>query len=119
MILDVQTQKTRKQQVLINVGRGSTICEEALAAALRARGSASESGCGFGLSFAGDVFKDEPLPADSGLWDLENCLISAHCMDWTVEAKAKTATAWVDNVERFSTGGAGALLGVVDPRLGY
>ena len=62
----------------------------------------------------------EPLPRESELWELPNCLISAHCMDWTADAKALTAEAWVSNVEGYVRAGAPAgLAGVVQPELGY
>ncbi len=54
---------------LVNVGRGSTVDEAALRDALR------------GGRLAGaalDVFATEPLPADSGLWDEPNVIISPH-----------------------------------------
>ncbi|MFC3987551.1 NAD(P)-dependent oxidoreductase [Actinoplanes siamensis] len=54
---------------VINVGRGSTLDETALLAALR-------SGRLAGAAL--DVFETEPLPADSGLWDEPNVIISPH-----------------------------------------
>ena len=98
--------------VLVNVGRGSTVDEAALAAALTTRGPGS-------LSFAGDVFTTEPLPQVSALWELPNALISAHCMDWTDDAVDKAASAWVRNVEGFARSGEVGLEGVVKPHLGY
>ena len=58
--------------LFINIGRGATVDDDALIAALRThriRGAAL------------DVFHPEPLPATSPLWDLENVLISPHCAD--------------------------------------
>ena len=55
--------------VLVNVGRGSTIDEDALAAALR------DGRLG---AAALDVTATEPLPADSPLWDAPNILITPH-----------------------------------------
>ena len=54
---------------LINVGRGHTVDEDALLAALRSNRLAGA---------ALDVFETEPLPPTSGLWDEPNILISPH-----------------------------------------
>ncbi len=54
---------------LVNVGRGSTVDEEALAAALREGRLAGA---------ALDVTRTEPLPADSPLWDLANLILTPH-----------------------------------------
>ena len=89
---------------------------QALVEALSTEDSDGSAGT---LSFAGDVFAVEPLPADSGLWEKSNCLISSHCMDWTAEAKQLTADAWVKNVEAYARSGEAGLAGVVEPTLGY
>jgi phosphoglycerate dehydrogenase-like enzyme len=54
---------------LVNVGRGSTVDEDAVLAAVR-------SGRLGGAAL--DVFDTEPLPADSGLWDEPNIVITPH-----------------------------------------
>ena len=54
---------------IVNVGRGSAIDEDALAEAL-------ESGHIAGAAL--DVFKTEPLPAESPLWKTKNLLITPH-----------------------------------------
>ena len=54
---------------LVNVGRGSTVDEDALVDALR------------GGELAGaalDVTRTEPLPVDSPLWDLPNVILTPH-----------------------------------------
>jgi phosphoglycerate dehydrogenase-like enzyme len=54
---------------LVNVGRGSTVDEAAVLAAIR----------GGRLGGAAlDVFETEPLPVESGLWDEPNVIISPH-----------------------------------------
>ena len=54
---------------VVNVGRGTTVDEDALAAALTAGEIAGA---------ALDVTAVEPLPADSPLWDVPNLLITPH-----------------------------------------
>jgi len=54
---------------LINVARGSVVDEDALVEALRD---------GEITGAALDVFEEEPLPADSPLWDMEEVLVTPH-----------------------------------------
>jgi len=54
---------------VVNVGRGSTVDEPALVAALSEGGIAGA---------ALDVTSTEPLPADSPLWDAPNLLLTPH-----------------------------------------
>lgn len=56
--------------VFINIGRGSVADTAALIAALR-------DGVIGGAAL--DALEEEPLPADSPLWDMENVIISPHC----------------------------------------
>ena len=65
--------------VMVNVARGPVVVTEAMAEAL-------ESGRLSGA--AADVFEEEPLPADSPLWDVKNLIITPH-NSFTGEGNAK------------------------------
>ena len=58
-----------RRAVVVNVGRGATVDQAALEAALRS-GAISAAGL--------DVTDPEPLPADSTLWDAPNLLLTPH-----------------------------------------
>ena len=94
--------------VVINVGRGAVIDEEAMVRALsekRIRGA--------GL----DVFEQEPLPKESALYGMDNVLLSPHCADhiagWTDDAMRF----FLEQYVRFEKNEP--LLNVVNKRLGY
>jgi len=61
--------KMKEQVSLINVSRGSVICEQDLIACLKQ---------GLFRGVALDVFETEPLPSSSPLWDFENVIITPH-----------------------------------------
>lgn len=80
--------------IVVNVGRGSVIDQDALIAAL------SDGRVGFA---ALDVTDPEPLPAGSPLWDLPNVLISPHTAarsekedELIADLFARNATRYVD-----------------------
>ena len=55
--------------IIINTARGKLICQADLEEALR---SGKVGACGL------DVFEEEPLEAESPLWDMENVVITPH-----------------------------------------
>jgi D-2-hydroxyacid dehydrogenase (NADP+) len=79
----------------ISAGRGQTVDEPALIAALRERRIA-----GAGL----DVFHTEPLPADSPFWDLPNVFITPHLGGYTIEYEDLIMPLIVDNMRLFGAG---------------
>lgn len=93
---------------LINVGRGPLIDDAALVEALRQHKIAGA---------ALDVFDQEPLPADSPYWDLENVLITPHTAGMTTKLWERHYTLFSENLRRFLRGQP--LLGLVDKRAGY
>ena len=102
----------RLSGVLVNVGRGAVVDEDALVDALRREAI---------LGAALDVTAVEPLPEGHPFYALKNCLMSFHCADLTedyfelsAEVFARHARAYVDG----ATGTEGAW-NVVDKRAGY
>lgn len=93
---------------LVNVARGAHVVTDDLVDALRARTIGGA---------ALDVTDPEPLPAGHPLWSLDNCLITPHTANTPQMAEPLFAERVRANVGRFQTGEA--LLGVVDPALGY
>jgi phosphoglycerate dehydrogenase-like enzyme len=94
--------------VLVNVGRGTTVDEPALVAALtarRIRGAAL------------DVFAEEPLPAEHPLWRLDNVLVSPHTADRTATWRDEAMQLFLENLGRFRRGEP--LANRVDKRRGY
>ncbi len=93
---------------IINVGRGPIIDEGALVEALR-----SHKIAGAGL----DVFVDEPLPADSPLWDLDNLLITPHTAGLTEKLWERHYALMSENLRRYLA--TQPLLALVNKREGY
>ena len=94
--------------VIINVGRGPVIDEDALIRALsesKIRGAAL------------DVFDEEPLPRGHAFYQLENVLLSPHCADHTPDWLDNAMRFFITQFERFRRGEP--LLNIVDKELGY
>ncbi len=92
----------------VNVGRGGTVDEEALAAALREGRLAGA---------ALDVVQTEPLPPESPLWDVPGLLLSPHMSGDAVGWKERVVALFLDNLDRYVSGRP--LRNVVDKRRGY
>ena len=75
-----------------NIGRGKTVDETALIAALQ-----TEQIAGAGL----DVFETEPLPADSPLWQMENVIITPHVSGGTPHYFSRFAAIFAANLKRY------------------
>lgn len=108
LIGEPEIRAMKPSAVLINIGRGPTVVEEALIGALeenRIRGAAL------------DVFDEEPLPAGHAFYRLHNVLLSPHCADHTPGWEEAAMEVFLDNFERFRAGQP--LRNLVDKRLGY
>ena len=81
--------------MFVLVSRGGVVDEKALAAALREGRLAAA---------ALDVFEQEPLPADSELWDTPNLLITPHIAGGTQFEGTFTMEVLRENLHRFIKG---------------
>jgi phosphoglycerate dehydrogenase-like enzyme len=85
----------KPDSILVNVGRGSAVDEEALFDAL------AEGRIG-GASL--DVFEKEPLPEDSPLWGLENLVVSPHNAGFTPAYWDRAWSIFMENLRAFRAG---------------
>ena len=92
----------------VNMGRGSAVDEPALLRAL-------ENGDLAGAML--DVFREEPLPASSPLWQAPNLVISPHMSGDYTDFHRDMAQQFIDNLTNYRHGTA--LFNVVDKRLGF
>ena len=93
---------------LLNFARGDLIVDEDLVEVVRAHRIAGA---------VLDVFKTEPLPADSPLWITEGIVILPHVGGLHPERDTLVAEGWLENLRRFVAGQP--LRNVVDRALGY
>lgn len=93
---------------VVNVGRGSSIDQEALLAALQA---------GRLGGAALDVFAEEPLPPASPLWDLPQVLVTPHYSGVTPALWPRLYALFAENVRRLYAGEP--LINLVDKERGY
>ncbi|MBQ8987723.1 MAG: D-2-hydroxyacid dehydrogenase [Lachnospiraceae bacterium] len=100
----------KKGSILLNVGRGTAIDQEALVKALK-------NGPLAGASI--DVTDPEPLPADHPLWRCENLLLTPHIAgDYHLqETLDQIVELFIDNLGRYARGKE--LKNPVDKKTGY
>ena len=85
----------RPDAVLVNVGRGAVVDEEALVEALREGRLAGA---------VLDVFAEEPLPPESPLWELPNVLLAPHTAAHSVHELERIVDLFCDNLGRYLRG---------------
>lgn len=93
---------------LVNVGRGELIDQSAMVTALKTK------------QFAGaalDVFKEEPLPEKSPLWELENVILTPHISGLSRHLPEETLSLFIENLNRYMTNLS--LYNQVDVERGY
>jgi phosphoglycerate dehydrogenase-like enzyme len=108
MISKQQLQALKPNAFLIDISRGGVIDQEALIESLQDK------------TFAGvalDVFPEEPLAADSPLWDMENVIITPHIAGLSSESAGRAVTLFCENLKRYLE--EQPLLNEVDIKRGY
>jgi phosphoglycerate dehydrogenase-like enzyme len=78
-----------------NIGRGTTVDQDALVTALRA---------GHLRAAYLDVTDPEPLPADHPLWNTPNCYITPHTAGGFDTEQEALVSHFLANLERFTAG---------------
>lgn len=100
----------KRGAVLINIARGLIVDEDALLAALRD---------GHLAGAALDVFRQEPLPADSPIWDLSNVIVNSHSASTAEGENAKIVALFCDNLRHYLDGEIAQMHNVLDTMLLY
>jgi phosphoglycerate dehydrogenase-like enzyme len=78
-----------------NVGRGTTVDQDALIAALKS---------GHLNAACLDVMEPEPLPSSHPLWSAPNCYITCHVGGGTGDQDTKLVQQFLENLRRFEKG---------------
>ncbi len=92
MINETVLSRMKKSAVLVNIARGAIVDEAALVSALAA---------GVIAGAALDVFEEEPLPATSPLWPMDNVIISPHVSGNMARYHEKAAALFAENLQRY------------------
>jgi phosphoglycerate dehydrogenase-like enzyme len=79
----------------VNIGRGAFVDVAAMIERI------GDGRIGFA---ALDVFREEPLPADSPLWDMPNVLISPHCSSNAPRENERITDIFIRNLPQFLDG---------------
>ncbi len=101
-------QKMKSSAYFINVSRGPVVNEADLAAAL-------EQNIIGGAAL--DVFVEEPLPADSPLWEAPNLLITPHSAAASPNYMDRSLKIFTENLSHFSQ--ENDMINVIDKNRGY
>ena len=100
--------KMKPTAFFFNVGRGPVVDESALIDALH-QGKIAGAGL--------DVFEEEPLPASSSLWQMDNVIISPHVSGFNPLYDERASDVFAENLRRYLKGET--LLNLVNKARGY
>jgi D-2-hydroxyacid dehydrogenase (NADP+) len=108
LIGEAELRAMKPNAVIVNIGRGAIIDEQALVRALKD---------GWIAGAALDVFTQEPLSGESELWGLENVILTPHISGGTPRYMERAVGLFCDNLRRYVA--EEPLRNVVDPTRGY
>ena len=108
MIGDAAFAALKPNAVIINIGRGPVIDQEAM---VRALSQGKIKGAGL------DVFEQEPIPPGDPIYKLPNVLISPHCADQTKDWLNQAMQFFLKQYDRFANNQP--LENIVEKHLGY
>jgi phosphoglycerate dehydrogenase-like enzyme len=108
MIGEAELRAMKPNAVIVNIGRGAIIDEQALVRALKE---------GWIAGAALDVFQQEPLSGESELWGLDNVIVTPHISGGTPRYMERAMELFCDNLRRYLADEP--LRNVVDPARGY
>jgi D-2-hydroxyacid dehydrogenase (NADP+) len=98
-----------KSACFINLGRGSTVNQTDLIDALRTKTIRAA---------VSDVYEEEPLPANSPLWQLENVILTPHIAGASPQYLQRAMEIVRHNLNVYVSR-SGQMINVVDPMKGY
>ena len=105
MIGRAELEALKPDAILVNIARGVVIDEDALIDTLR------EGRIGLA---ALDVFRTEPLPAGSPLWDMPNVLINPHSASTADSENAKLTERFITNMGHYLSGDYDQMAPILD-----
>jgi phosphoglycerate dehydrogenase-like enzyme len=108
LIGEPELRAMKPSAVIVNIGRGAIIDEAALVRALK-------DGTIAGAAL--DVFQQEPLSAESELWDLQNVLLTPHISGGTPRYMERAVGLFCENLRHYLADQP--LRNIVDPARGY
>jgi D-2-hydroxyacid dehydrogenase (NADP+) len=108
LIGEAELRAMKPNAVIVNIGRGAIIDEQALVRALKE---------GWIAGAALDVFQQEPLSGESELWALDNVILTPHISGGTPRYMERAVALFCDNLRRYLEDEP--LRNVVDPARGY
>ena len=108
MIGEAELRAMRPHGYLVNLARGRVVDEQAL---IRALSEGWIAGAGL------DVTEEEPLPADSPLYSMQNVILTPHISGASVYYDSRLAGLFAENLRRYRAGEP--LLNLYDAARGY